>query len=266
MKPIFVKMLLFFSLISAVGCSPVYYKPNLANVPNFREKGQAYLAAHITNGGEIQAAYAVNEHFAVLANYETAENPRTTTYSELFSSTIITKKTNTKGALGEFAVGYYAPLDKHLAWGLYGGYGSGYVENNWDFEGASSGKMRKYFLLSTLGLGNKYVEFICSAKLARLNYYDLRQNYKVQEYIDAFNVLKTPTTIVEIGSTLRFGLKNIKIQVQTNLMIIRKVSVPEFPSYPFSVGLGVCTQLNTKRSENKDEIERKKKASKFEWF
>jgi hypothetical protein len=250
MTTLSLKTVLFFSvLLTLNSCAPVYYKPNLMNVPNFRKKGQSYLAVHISYGGEIQAAYAISEHFAVLGNYEMLENPRTTTSTPLFSSQKVTQTTNTKAALGELAVGYFTPLTQELTLGVYGGCGSGYVENNWDFEGASSVKFNKYFLLTTFGLGNRYIELIGSAKLASLNYYDLRQNYTIQKYIDAFNDLKTPISIAETGLTLRFGFKPVKVQIQGNLMYFLKTTTPEFENnfYPLSVGLGICVQLNTKK-------------------
>ena len=55
---------------TAMGCSPVYYQPNLMNMPNFRKKGEVYLATNLGgNGGDAQAAYAFSDHFMVQGNY-----------------------------------------------------------------------------------------------------------------------------------------------------------------------------------------------------
>lgn len=262
------KIALFLSFFATlIGCSPTYYKVNLINAPNFREKGQTHLAAHIGGyGAEVQAAYAITDHLAIQGNYEKGEYVRTTTTStSLFSSSTTTKTTSTEGALGEFAIGYFKPLNESIAMGLYGGYGSGRVDNNWDFEGASSAKLRKYFLQGTVGTNDENFQVIGSAKLARLNYYDLRQTYTNQGYIDAFNVLKSPLTVVELGAVIRVGFKHVKFQLQGNFISSSTITNPQFQPEALSIGLGICVQLGGNKNEMKDENEKKnEKKKKYE--
>ncbi len=270
MKPIFFNILLIISVLSTIGCSPTYYQPTLVNAPNFHKKGQAYLAAHSSLGFaptligatitdfsslicDVQAAYAITDHWAIQGNYEKGEYGKTTTSTAFFSTKTTTQKTMTKGTLGEFAIGYFRPINESIALSLYGGYGSGWIDNNWDFEGASSAKLRKYFLqgtIGTIGTNAKRFELIGSAKLARLNYHDLSQTYTEQTYIDAFNVLKTPFTIAEFGTVARVGFKNIKFQLQGSFMHLFTITNPPLQYEGLSVGLGICVQFNKETNQN----------------
>jgi hypothetical protein len=287
------KTVLFFSFFATlIGCSPVYYKPSLVNAPNFQKKGQTYLAAHSSLGlgssvegfgttisnhstsiGDIQAAYAFADHFAIQGNYESGDNQQTITYAPFFGTTTPTKKTRTEGALGECAVGYFRPLNESIALGLYGGYGSGWIDNNWNTDGASSAKLSKYFLqgtIGTIGKNAKRFEVIGSAKLARLNYYDLRQTYTNQGCIDAFNVLKSPLTVVEFGGVARLGFEHIKFQFQSSFIASSTITNPPFQYDGLSIGLGICVQLGGNKNEMKDEkkkkCEKKDKTYKYEFF
>jgi hypothetical protein len=76
-------MKLFFILISVVlsntSCVHVYYAPSNANIPLLSHKGEARVNGLYTtgwdsefDGGELQLAYAVTNHFGVTANGFTA--------------------------------------------------------------------------------------------------------------------------------------------------------------------------------------------------
>jgi hypothetical protein len=262
MKPIFVKMLLFFSLISAVGCSPIYYKPTLMNVPNFRESRELFVAGNVgSSGTDAELAYAVSNHFAIQGNYMEA-------YEEASSiGPPPTLKYTGEGNLTEFAAGYFTKIVNfpRLGFSICGGYGLGKVLNDRDIDGASSAKFNKSFIQQTLGFRDKNVEIIASVKFAKLKYTNLIQNYARQSLVDDFDALKNPIGIIEMGLIGRLGFRGFKFQSQINSTKLLSNS-PLFKYDEGAVSVGICIQLNTKRNENKDEIERKKKTSKFEWF
>jgi hypothetical protein len=247
MKPIFVKMLLFFSLISAVGCSPVYYKPNLMNVPNFCNKDEAFLVANLCDvGSEVQAAYAVTDHIGVQVNYATFSNKKTTETTQNTSPQNVTT-----GLLTEGAIGYYEPFGEGFAFGIYAGYGVGNVQNNWNTQGSSSANLSKIFIQPTLGLKAKYFEWVISAKLANLTYSNLKHNYTNVEFINQFNLLKDPIPVWETAGIVRFGGKHVKLQLQTVIASTLNSTKPQFSMEGSSLGVGLCVQLNNQRGNGR---------------
>jgi archaellin len=247
MKPVFVKMFLFFSLIAAVGCAPVYYKPNLMNVPNFCNKEEAFLVANLSDAGyELQAAYAVTDHIGVQVNYATFSSKKK---SE--STQNSTPQNVTTGLLAEGAIGYYKPFGEGFAFGIYGGYGVGSVQNNWNTQGSSSANLSKIFIQPTLGLKAKYFEWVISAKLANLTYSKLRHNYTNGEFINQFNVLRNSIPIWETAGIVRFGGKHVKLQLQTVIASTLNSTKPKFSMEGSSFGVGLCVQLNNQKGNGR---------------
>lgn len=227
--------------LAALGCSPVYYQPNLMNMPNFQQRGEAYFAASLcgNNGSDFQVAYAFTDHFAVQGNF----------MSDMFKESVLIRisepniNVNIKGHLGEFAVGYFNTLERSGTFGLFGGYGSGKISNDWSTEGVSFTNFNKPFIQLTFGTRSKYFELVTGLKLAQLRYYNQEQSFKNQTFIDEFDVIKSPMPIMEGGMTLKAGLKHVKLQLHGTLMLPLKPSVPDFPSQRISIGLGICLQL-----------------------
>lgn len=250
MKPIFSHILLIISLLFAIGCAPTYYRPTLMNAPNFQKKGQTYFAAHLGGyGGDVQAAYAFAEHFAVQGNFGTADYEETTNATPPPGSGTTAQTRSTKGSLAEVAVGYFRPLDDVINLGIYGGYGWGGVKNDWDIEGASSAKLRKYFLQGTVGVNGKRVECIGSLKLAGLDYHDLSQTYTNQTYIEEFDVLRNTLMVAEYGVAVRVGFKNVKFQLQGNAMRQLTATKALFRREGSSIGVGVCFLFDTQKDK-----------------
>lgn len=241
MNIIFIKLVAFFSLF-AVGCSPVYYSPNLMNMPNFREKDEVYLAGHLASGGyDAQAAYAVTNNVFIQGNVMAYNDERTAQSINAPKETTVTK-----GHLGEVAAGYFLPLNKYDIFSICGGYGMGNVNNDWATQGASSARIGKLFIQPSFGTRRKYFELIMSAKLANLNYSDFSQNYTNQEFIDQFNTLKKTISIFELGMVMRLGGENVKVQLDFTSAGLLKPN-PLFRYDGGSIGIGLCLQLNPKK-------------------
>ena len=145
MKPVF-NIFICCVLFTAIGCSPVYYQPNLMNMPNFQQRGEAYFAASLygNSGSDFQAAYAFADHFAVQGNF----------MRDMFKESVLLRisepniNVNIKGHLGEFAIGYFNTLERNGTFGFFGGYGSGNIRNDWTTEGASFTSFSKPFIRS----------------------------------------------------------------------------------------------------------------------
>ena len=241
MNTIFVKIVVFFSLF-AVGCSPVYYKPNLMNTPNFREKDEVYLAAHWADKGyDAQAAYALTNNVFVQGNIMFQDN------SETSSSSSTSERTTTiSGQLGEVAVGYFMPVNKYGTLSVCGGYGMGHVSNNWGPQGASSANISKVFIQPSIGVRRKHFDLVASAKLANLTYSNLNQNYTNQEFINQFNTLKSAIPILESGIAMRFGGPKLKVQLSYSSVSLLKPN-DSFSYEGGTIGLGLCLQFNSKK-------------------
>lgn len=240
MNTIFIKTVAFFSLFT-IGCSPAYYKPNLMTTPNFREKGEVHLAAHWADAGyDGEAAYAITNNVFVQGNimFQSAKGSSSGNGNQVAYTV--------KGQLGEVAVGYFMPVNKYGTLSVCGGYGSGYVNNNWAADGASSANMSKLFIQPSIGIRRKHFDLIVSAKLANLTYSNLSQNYKQQTFVEQFNVLKSPIPILESATVLRVGSENIKVQLSFASMSLLKRN-QSFRYEGSSVGLGLCVQFNPKK-------------------
>jgi hypothetical protein len=252
MKPIFVKMLLFFSLISAVGCStadPIYYKPTTMNIPNFKEKGDLLFATNLALSGstesvgiDVQGAYAITNHLAVQGSYHRGYDTVEARGGFWNSSQGIKRDFY----FGECAIGYFAPLGEHETFSFFGGYSAAKIENDINRNGKSSANFNKWFAQLSLGTKHNVTEFVGSVKLADLNYTNLNQTYGSESDIERFNTLKLGTPMVEMGFLMRAGFDNIKIQFQattSHLLAPR----PLFEYDWLTLSGGICFQFNTKK-------------------
>ena len=247
MKSIFYKILLAFSLFSTIGCGSTYYKPTPMTMPNFKEKDELFLAvnAHASlRGGDVQAAYAVTDHFAIQGNY--MKNLVTVTEGTVFLNPYkITKEI----AFSEYAIGYFTQKDNLGTFSLFGGYGTGKVGNVVENRGQATADFSKIFVQSSLGFREKNIEFVCSAKLAALQYTNLNHAYTSADDINRFNALKNTIPMIEFGGVMRFG-GDVKLQLFVTSAT--KLGANDLFQYDyFTVGFGICTQLNTKKKPKK---------------
>ncbi len=248
MMPTFSKLLALLSLLATVSCGPTYYKPTVMNIPNFREKDEVHLATNIGTSnflysfhGDIQAAYALTNHLAIQANYmrsSDAVSYRNATSDEFDTDRFF--------SLGECALGYFMPFDKHGTFSIFGGYGAGKVRNNLKLNGECSADLGKLFVQSSMGYRDENIEFIGSIKLAALSYTNRQQTLKQQYDIERFNALNGLIPMIETGWTVRFGSEKVKFQCQATTAL----ELGESPLFQYSIltlSGGICVQLNAKK-------------------
>ena len=101
-------------------CSPIYYVPNTQNIPMLEAQGQSKISASFnltdaTAGGELQAAHAVTNRIAVLAN--------------LLYCKAKDDNANGSGKQIELGPGYYKKIANNLIFESYALVGFGNVEN-----------------------------------------------------------------------------------------------------------------------------------------
>jgi hypothetical protein len=224
-------------LLSA--CSTVYI-PNSQSVPLFQEKKEASVMGALavgdqSTGADIQAAYAVTDHFAVMGNAY---------FGQVIEDWISSIDSNSTSFTGEdipyrnfeIGVGYFTQLgNSNGVFEVYGGWGIGgpknTIESVRDFY-----RNNHFFLQPNIGgrLGTVDVAF------------STRINYVLwPEFSEVF---------FEPAFTLRFGWEKVKFQVQGLLSVPfagngNDVLPPglraDFPSYEiFHTSFGIYVPLD----------------------
>ena len=109
--------LLFISILLLSSCSSIY-TPSVPNTPMLSTQGEIAAGAHLSLKGNFNfnSAYAITNHFAVLANGATMNNEN--------------DKKDIKHKMIEFGAGYFDTFgpDKNRILEIYAGFGSGKSE------------------------------------------------------------------------------------------------------------------------------------------
>ncbi|MEA2105370.1 MAG: hypothetical protein U9P82_01395 [Bacteroidota bacterium] len=115
-------LLLVLPLGFLFSCSPEYI-PNMANSPMFSNQGelQATVATGTSNF-DAQTAYAITDHIGIMVNgsYGNETNDTTDDFH--------------KHAFIEAGLGYYEKIGENVRYEIYGGYGFGKTEGEFDYE------------------------------------------------------------------------------------------------------------------------------------
>jgi hypothetical protein len=246
MHPNFTKTLLLLSLLSTIGCSATYYKPNVMNMPNFKEKNEVFLSANLATSdffyafeGDVQAAYAVTKHLGIQGNYMRGSD---IVYEYRYQGSDEIKRFF---SCSEAAVGYHTIYSDYLTFSVFGGYGRGRAENEVKNNGKSSADFSKLFIQPSAGFRMENVEFVISAKLASLNYKNSTQSLTEQSRRDNFFALQNTIPVVETGWMMRVGSDKLKFQLQATTATALGPN-PLFQYSPLTLSTGFTVQLNTK--------------------
>ena len=227
------------------GCQSMYYAPNAQNVPMFKEKNEMRVSAAYTrigdgadvpiDGFEIQSAYAIGKHFAIMANGSKAGG---TGSSYSYDNGEKSQKTN----LVEFGVGFFSPFHKDkLVFETYGGFGGGKIENH--FKDASDPSydinsiihFNRLFIQPSIAFSSPYFGAAFSMRAAVL-VYDQKPEIS----------LGTSYFLVEPCFTIRAGWKGFKFQSQ--LQLSNNLTDLSFPQYHFNFNTGICLTLPVKKT------------------
>lgn len=153
-------------LLLAASCSPLYV-PNTRNVPLFKQSGEFQAAVFATTGGaDVQAAYAVSDHVAVMGNYSHGSVNKSSPLGDY-------KK---KNSFGEVGLGYYK-VKRHSRFELFAGYGLGkatsydqyyfYSLNN---DVIATGKFNRIFFQPSIGTNNRNFNLAFTPRLSWVKY------------------------------------------------------------------------------------------------
>jgi len=232
--------------ISLTSCTHYYYVQNAHNVPLFREEGEYRLSASSGGGDEsncteIQTAYSVNNHMALMANFMTAKDGDNIQYSWA------------KGKYYDGAVGYYSPLGGNGVFEVYGGVGTCNQHHQYGGDipdGTSDLTFTKYFVQPSIGLTFKGFDIALSARISKLYYNKIVANPIPTNYYNPnidpeFKELDTiaqnrSSLLFEPAITIRGGWKYVKVQMQFAKTNDLTFSNLHYEQYHFTLGLYIA--------------------------
>ncbi|MFH0841908.1 MAG: hypothetical protein V1903_04725 [Bacteroidota bacterium] len=216
MKTRNLSFILFWAVILIFNsCAPAYV-PNVLNAPMLTNKHELQVAIHAgTSGFDPQVAYAVTNHFGVMAN---------TSFMDLTSDT--TDSYHKHGFI-EFAGGYYTNFAKRFKFETFAGAGFGKIEAAYDNEtwiSYSQADIKRYFIQPTLGITSKVIDFGISARISLVN---LEQQTRTISGL-----------MLEPAVTLKLGWDHLKVVAQVGVSAPFDKDV-DFNYQPFLVSLGI---------------------------
>ena len=178
------------------------YSPAPPNNPYFREKGESKLAAYYStaasendlqdeysDGLDLQAAYAVSDHWALTADYfKRNEKDVFFDYNQsFFDSSIIRYERH----LANFGAGYFMPVtkDKEIMFNVFGGLGFGkfsFTDNGFDnnvgYSRYYNSDMSKWYIQPSINFfPGKYFRTALIGKASWVHYSDVSTSYTPAE-------------------------------------------------------------------------------------
>lgn len=197
-------------------CNAYLYMPNMHQVPLLREKGEARLAyagsssrngpliifnEDGASGTELQAAYAVSDHWGLMVNGASVHANDKTSYG--------------RGRLIEAGVGRFYPLGRHFTAEGYAGLGRGdvrYVYGKFPFW--------RLFAQPSIGYASRNFDFAITARLCYLDH-DQAGSASLStapggtwESAQVASELGNGRLMLEPGFVLRAGTRVLKFQIQ----------------------------------------------------
>src|SRR5690606_20153730 len=156
--------LLLIAFATLTACAPVYV-PNLRNSPMFTKGGEFQAAVQVGNGVEVQSAFAVTDHFGVMANYAfvdrtQAEEPEDYARHRIF----------------EGGLGYFTNREDSF-FEVFAGYGKGEGSSydSYTFFGSQSiqatGTYERYFIQPAVGINKKTLDFAFVPRISIVDFY-----------------------------------------------------------------------------------------------
>ena len=231
MKSIYFSSLLFLF----TGCGIQYYSVNMHNTPLLKEKGDlkinSALSASEESGDtaalEFQGAYAINEHWGMVADFHGAkEKYFNGTTNKGFSSTVgfgyFTALENSNWiseTYGSIGGGHAIFKDPNMH---YGEYANNYYVS-WDRDYYQKHVFSIVAIQSNIGYKTKYLECALSGKITRLNYFYKEAKLDGAKTTYKYDVDDDPDgntyVFLEPGIMFRGGGENFKIQTAFSLAL-----------------------------------------------
>ncbi len=208
------KFTLFIACLILASCSPKYYVPNTQNVPLISSKGD-FSGGVAGNGSqfELQASYGIADHIGLMADVS------------LFKQKDDENGSGGSGKYFEGGLGYFSRLGAASPWifETYGLFGIGNMENHFpstvnkypNTTGKIEANVARFALQPAIGYKHKYFEIAASPKFSYINYSDIKGSLIFDDQDQIKYLIDNKSSLLfEPALTLRFGLKQFKLQLQ----------------------------------------------------
>ncbi len=208
------------------GCAPAYV-PNAVNTPLLSNAGEFHASlATGTSGIDPQIALGITDHFGIMINGSFAN--RTSDSTDDFH----------KHQFIEMAPGYYTNFEKNGRFEIYGGYGIGKIQAEFDnifWRSYSNVSYYRIFIQPSIGFTSDYAEGSLAARIVMLN---ISQEHN-----------QNTGYFVEPAATIKFGAKPVKMYIQLGFSLPVNTSKVEFNYQPFMFSFGVQGSLGRKEAK-----------------
>jgi hypothetical protein len=152
------------ALLAVSACAPVYV-PNVRNSPMFTKSGEFQASVQIGNGLEVQSAFAITNHFAVMTNYLYVDQAGFDDEEDFHRHKFF-----------EGGLGYFGNKDDSF-FEVFAGYGKGKGSSyeSYEFFGSQSlmatGEYDRFFIQPAFGLNKSDVQFSFAPRFSLVDFY-----------------------------------------------------------------------------------------------
>jgi hypothetical protein len=208
------------------------YSPAPPNNPYFREKGESKLAAYYSVGGDddesadeynegfdLQAAYAISNHFALTADYfKRNEKDSIDNYDRSYFDLSAVRY---RRHLTNFGGGYFTPItnDKKITINVFGGYGFGKfsftdvgISNGTNYSRQYSSDMNRWYIQPSINFfPTGYFRTGLISKFSRVHYSNISTSYTPDEliYLDLDRLPGRTLTFLEATWNMQVTFKKM---------------------------------------------------------
>lgn len=253
--------LLLAPAMAFVACNRSVYVPNQINVPLLKEKGEVKASASLSDW---QAAYAVTDNFAVMANGQYIARLIRLEDDDYDDDPIVDP--NTRGGLFEVGAGYTKALgaSKKAVVEVYGGYGFGgfktydvaYLMKPDSVQGFDAYRLRtkfhKFFIQPSFGLSHRVVEVAVSTRFSLVAFNNVTSGSLAFDgdqwaRTDFQRLDGKVVPFMEPAATFRVGFKHFKWFWQLRASVPLRTDGPEagptlndyFQPFSFNTGISL---------------------------
>lgn len=221
-------------LLTASSCASIYM-PNTHNTPMFRESGEFQGSVYAAAGVDLQAAYAVTDHVALMGNYSHLSSKETD--QELQSPDYTRKNSFWEGGLGVFEA------TKKTRYELFAGYGKGtgtsasqYYFFYPDFgqqKIVATGNYSRIFIQPAIGTNNRKFNVTFAPRFSLVEFSDFTSSGITHEPDEK------PQLFIEPALCSKFTIVgNLEGVLQVGITVPTKSDVYfEYESFQASVGI-----------------------------
>lgn len=193
--------LLLLVLVSA--CKSTYL-PNTRNVPLFREGKEAMATVAVASGLDVQTAYALTDHVAIMANGNITGATYQTNDGEDYQRNY---------SFGEAGLGFFG-RSRSARFEIYGGYGIGKgtsYEALYLFidQGAkaviATGKFNRIFLQPSIGTNGRNFNISLTSRFSMVRFTEFESEGILKKPVEGYQLFLEPalTTTFKLAGNLR---------------------------------------------------------------